>query len=159
MNKNIYDVLTSLFEKQVEQLRNAKPKELKSLSKTKGLYLFSEQRGTQREPEHLYVGITGNLKQRHSQHRSNRIEQASFAVRLAREVCEAQTDYTSALSARSIFGPGGGYREVFVDAVERIKNMQLRVLELPNMNDDDLQILEMYAAKALKTPYNEFNLH
>ncbi len=160
MNTQIFDALRPYLNHYVEDLRRAKPSSVKELRHAKGLYLLSEV-GVRGKNKNLYVGITGSLNRRITQHQSTSVQQATLAVKLARIACKTPAIYTSRSSAVALFGKGGKrkHRSAFFAARARIKKMQVRVNPLPRMKEDDLHILEMYAAKALKTPYNEFNLH
>jgi hypothetical protein len=119
----------------------------------RGIYLFSEGE------RHLYVGRTNRLRQRLAGHcrPSSTHFSATFAFRVAREetgllkATYMPTGSRPALVADSKFGPA------FVRAEARLADMNLRYVE----ETDPVRqaLLEIYAAVALKTPYNDFDTH
>jgi hypothetical protein len=118
-----------------------------------GVYLFSEG------DKHLYVGRSNNMRGRYGRHRlpGATYKQAAFAFILARE----QTG-----NLKAAYRPEGGrawlmeqpdFREAFIAAKERIRNMDYRYVEEPDQNSQAL--LEIYAAIVLGTKYNDFGTH
>jgi len=129
------------------------PISLPQIMPLKGIYLFSEN------GNHLYVGRTNNIKKRIQNHcrLGASHNQATFAFRVARsDTNQHKASYKTEglrkqLEDDPIFGPA------FIKAKERIRNMELRFVEI---NDPVLQALfEIYASMILKTPFNDFENH
>jgi len=155
--------MDSQFREYVESLHPAfeallamRPVKVSTLPKNlplKCIYLFSE--GT----SHLYVGRTGNFRNRMRQHSiaGSQHNQAVLAFKLAREKTgNLKAKYNvkgsrAALQVDPLFGP------VFVEAKARVRKMDLRFVE----EQDPLRqtLLEVYVAVVLKTPYNDFDTH
>ena len=118
------------------------------LPKSAGVYVFYEANTPQR------VGTTKNLCQRVKQHHGPSLRSAAFAKRLAR----------CATGIRGGTRPGEGWKTQacenpqlgaeFEKARERIRNMQVRWVEVPDA--DCRYLLEFYAAKELGTPHNDY---
>jgi len=132
---------------------SVKPTQLTMNLPLQGIYLFSENNN------HLYIGRTNNIKRRIQNHcrPSSNHNQATFAFRIARsETNQHKASYKTEGSRKQleddpIFGPA------FIKAKERIRNMELRFVEI---NDPILQALfEIYASMILKTPFNDFENH
>jgi hypothetical protein len=119
----------------------------------RAIYLFSEN------GEHLYVGRTNNLRNRLRGHCSPSSQHFSavFAFRIARQ----DTGFIKAsykpegsradLCKHSVFGPA------FVEAKRRVANMDIRYVE--EADPIKQALLEIYAATALETRYNDFENH
>jgi hypothetical protein len=120
----------------------------------KGVYLFSE-RGS-----HLYVGRSNRLLSRYKNHwmlrKSHR--EAAFAFRLAREVTgRSRATYREGDGSRSDLVQDANFSLAFTTAKARIREMDYRWVEAV---DPVIQcLLEIYAAVALETPYNDFDNH
>lgn len=119
----------------------------------RGIYLFSE------DQQHLYVGRTNRLRHRLAGHcrPSSTHFTATFAFRIARkETGFLKATYSTKgsraeLVKDSLFGPA------FQQAKTRVANMDLRFVE----ETDPVRqaLLEIYAAIALQTPFNDFDNH
>lgn len=130
-----------------------KPTALPIILPKKGIYLFSEKN------KHLYVGRSNNIRKRiqyHSRQGANH-NQATFAFRIARSETKFEKAAYKIKGSRKqleedpVFGPA------FIKAKERVKNMELRFVEV---NDPVQQaLLEIYVAITLRTPYNDFENH
>jgi hypothetical protein len=121
----------------------------------RGVYVFSEPK-----LGHLYVGRSNDIPGRYGRHckpgATHRM--AAFAFRLARE----ETGKT-----KPSYRPGADSRKglitdpVFLDAFHRAK-ARIRAMEFRYVEEDDPVtqcLLEVYAATALQTPYNDFDNH
>lgn len=119
----------------------------------RGIYVFYE--GGQA----LYVGRSNSIRQRLRQHQieSSGTNAASFAVLLVREKLKApRTYHIPRTSPEHAFNhPDFGVE--FSLAKQRIRAMTIRVIE---ETDPTLQaLLEIYIAKRLGAPYNDFDNH
>jgi len=121
------------------------------LSEGKGLYALSEG------GKYRYVGITRNLRRLWLGHRYGGSGAATLAIRFARERTKRLPAYTSAEGLKALLKTDK-FIAAFKDAKIPIRQMDLRFLEWDG-NDADLAVLEIYAARALKTPYNDFSPH
>ncbi len=119
----------------------------------RGVYLLSE------EGRDLYVGRSNTIRTRLRNHCREKAghNQATFAMRLAREATgRLKATYRKEggrdeLVADPVFGPK------FAEAKARVRRMHVRYVE----EGDPMRqaLLEMYAALALRTPYNDFDNH
>jgi hypothetical protein len=122
---------------------------------SQGIYLFSEN------GRHLYVGRTQrqSIRVRMRQHcvPSARQNEAVFAFKLAREMTgRLQPSYT-VKGSRKMLEVDPEFRTAFLQAKQRVRNMELRFVE----ETDPLRqtLLEIYVGVVLKTPYNDFDTH
>ena len=113
-----------------------------------GIYLFSENGA------HLYVGRSANIRNRLKNHCRTHENTAAFALLLARQKSGCLTpSYRKAGSRRELMTQER-FREAFFSAIERIKQMDVRVIE----ESDPIRqtLLELYVSIALGTPRNSF---
>lgn len=113
-----------------------------------GVYLFSEG------DNHLYVGRTDRLRDRHREHWSGKANDAPFAFKLARHATDNLLKggpTRRALEADPVFAAA------FADARERVTKMQFRWVEEADPNRQCL--LEIYATVVLEARYNDFINH
>ena len=104
------------------------------IPQTPGVYVFYESE------EPLYVGRTGrHLRKRVTEHYRGGLNQAAFAVKLAKEEADPQDPE---------------FDTEFARAKERIAKMDVRCLRVTD--PDGRCLLEFYAAKELQTPHNDF---
>ncbi len=117
---------------------------------TRGVYLFSEG------DHHLYVGRTNRLRTRHHEHWRPRGKHndAPFAFRLARE---ASGHLAKGGMTRKDLQSHPAFQLAFDQAKTRIAAMDFRWVEETDPNTQCL--LEVYAAIALDTPFNDFDNH
>ncbi len=138
-----------------ERLLGMSPVKIGSLKKppAKGIYLFSEN------GKHLYVGRTRRFRDRVREQStpSATHNQAVFAFKLAREATGRMDATYSKKGSRAELQNDPQFAEAFSRAKERVRNMDLRFVE----ETDPLRqaLLEIYAAVALGTPYNDFETH
>ena len=85
-----------------------------------GVYLFSEGN------EHLYVGRTDRLRDRHREHWSGKANDAPFAFKLARH---ATNNLLKGAPTRKMLEADPGFAAAFITAKERVSNMQFRWVE------------------------------
>ena len=119
----------------------------------RGIYLFSEG------PAHLYVGRTNGMRKRLQNHcrLGGTHFTATFAFRIARKEsgflkATYRTEGSrSTLASDPVFGPA------FAKAKERVNAMDIRYVE--ESEPVRQALLELYAAIALETPYNDFDNH
>ena len=121
-----------------------------------GVYVFYEP-DMAGYPQPLYVGRSGTLRKRIMQHgrRGAGHNTASFAFLLAADsMGEAyKTDVRTRKQLQQAT-EAGGFGELYLAAKERVGNMHVRFLEVPN--DIHQVLFEVYIALALKTPFNDF---
>jgi len=118
-----------------------------------GIYLLSEG------GNYLYVGRSNRIKQRLQEHcrPSSNHNTAPFAFRLAREATgKLKASYTENES-RTHLETQPEFKNEFIKAKERIRNMSIRFVGEP----DPLRqaLLEMYVSICLATPHNDFDNH
>jgi hypothetical protein len=118
-----------------------------------GIYLFSEAN------QHVYVGRSNRLRSRlqeHSRPSSDRFN-ATFAFRIACAQTGQQVATYKKNASRANLMHTPVFRDAFIAAKQRVRKMLIRFVE---ENDPVRQaLLEIYAAVALKTPYNDFDTH
>jgi hypothetical protein len=120
----------------------------------RGIYLFSERES------HLYVGRSNNIRGRYALHcrPGATHHQAAFAFRLARkETGKIKTSYLQGPDSRKGLIADPVFLEAFINAKARIRAMSFRYVEENNPLAQCL--LEVYAAVALNTLYNDFDNH
>jgi len=120
----------------------------------RGVYLFSEGE------KHLYVGRTNHVRRRHGLHcrASAQHNQAVFAFKLARHATgNLKASYSTGAGSRKALAADPDFKRAFDEAKIRVKAMDFRWVE----EADPLRqcLLEVYAAVALETPYNDFDNH
>ena len=141
-----------------ERLLAMKPVSIATLPKdtpASGIYLFSEA------GRHLYVGRTKrqSLRKRMNQHSSASAQhnQAVFAFKLARQATGKIIASYSGNGTRKALLKDAAFALAFAGAKQRIRTMELRyVAETDSLRQT---LLEIYVAKVLNTPYNDFDTH
>jgi predicted GIY-YIG superfamily endonuclease len=117
---------------------------------SKCIYLFSEA------GKPLYVGRTNHLRQRMRQHSipAAQHNQAVFAFKIARKKTGHPVAAYSAEGGRLALTREPEFAKAFAEAKARIREMEVRFVE----EEDPFRqaLLEIYAAVAMKTPYNDF---
>jgi hypothetical protein len=143
---NAIDQMPMLYERLLAcDLKPANPRS--GFPKKPGVYALYEDKTP------IYVGRARNIWQRIGNHTGGRPEQSSFAFKIAREKTGRLATYKpegsrKALTLDEIF------KAAFAECVSRIRTLKGRYVVI---EDDILQhLFEVYAALALKTPYNEF---
>jgi predicted GIY-YIG superfamily endonuclease len=119
----------------------------------RGIYLFSE-RG-----KHLYVGRSNLLRRRLQNHcrPSGTHFTATFAFRIARrQTGRKRATYTTAGSRQALMNDKV-FGRAFKAAKRRVAVMNIRYVEETDPTRQAL--LEIYAATALATPFNDFDTH
>ena len=116
---------------------------------SRAIYLFSEA------GVHLYVGRTNRLRERLRGHCTPGATHytATFAFRIARE----DTGMTRAEGSRANIVNDPTFGPAFAEARRRVANMDIRFVE--EIDPVKQALLEIYAATALDTPYNDFENH
>jgi len=144
--------LETVHEKFLE-LVNSRPIDRYSLNsdeKIPAVYLFSEG------DLHLYVGRTNNLKQRLGNHCNpgSQHNQAVFAFKLARIATNNLEAIYVGDGTRKALSVEAGFAKAFSAAKLQVGKMHLRYVRV----DDQLEqtLLEIYTAKVLQTPHNDF---
>lgn len=140
----------------LERLLTAEPVRVAEVPSTMpkcGVYLLSEG------PSHLYVGRSNRLRSRMRDHGnpSSPHTKSAFAFRLAREATGRTAVAYKPAGSRKHLMQDPVFSAAFVKAKERIAVMDVRWVEVTDPVRQSL--LEMYAALALKTPYNAFDNH
>lgn len=120
---------------------------------TCGVYLFSEG------GRHLYVGRSNGIRKRIGRHcrPSAAHWMATFAFRLARKKTRRLTATYRQKGSRADLLNDPAFAKAFREAKVRIQRMDIRFVEETDQTRQTL--LELYAATALATPYNDFNTH
>src|SRR5207245_11555404 len=121
---------------------------------TAGVYLFSEG------GKPLYVGRSGKgLRQRVQRHSrsSAKHNSASFAFRLACGKVGVKTPMQRAGASRADLERDPRFARAFAEGKLRIQRMDLPYAE--ERHPVRQALLEIYAAPALRTPYNDFDTH
>ncbi len=150
MTDECFEALKPVFQKYVDNLKSMTDA---GLPERKGLYVLSENGQT------LYVGISGNLRRRWQMHRFGDASASSFAVKLVRELKEEWKASYKEASGLKALQRNADFRGAFKAQQARIRKMDLRYCEWNDGDDDDLAVLEMYAARARGTKYNDFSTH
>lgn len=146
--------LVDTLEPRFQQLMAMAPVTYANLPQTLprcAIYLFSEG------DEHLYVGRTGNLRNRLHGHcgSPSTLYASAFAVRLAREESGAIRKDLPPSSRRASLTGDALFDTALTAARIRIGRMDLRYLE---ERDPVLQaLLEIYVATTLRSRYNELD--
>lgn len=123
-------------------------KEPSPIPKGGGIYVFYKN------GQPLRVGRTGNLRDRVKAHYKGDHAEAAFAVALAREETKIRATYKKETSAAYLVKNHLEFSDAFDRAKERISKMHVQCVSEP---DPDCRfLLEFYAAKELRTPYNSF---
>lgn len=112
------------------------------------VYLFSEG------DEHLYVGRTDRLRDRHREHWSGRDNDAPFAFKLARH--KTNNVEKGGLTRRQL-SIEPTFSIAFSEARDRVADMQFRWVKEADANRQCL--LEIYATVVLGARYNDFINH
>lgn len=113
-----------------------------------GVYLFSEG------DDHLYVGRTDRLRDRHREHWSGKANDAPFAFKLARH---ATGNLVKGGPTRKALEVDPVFASAFAEARDRVAAMQFRWVEEADPNRQCL--LEIYATVVLDARYNDFINH
>jgi hypothetical protein len=163
MSRERWIEMVSEFESMLDELTGSKPhrhRQKPPLPENPGIYLFSEG------DEHLYVGITRNLRSRYGQHQrpSSPENSAPFAFAIARD--DAQNDQfpvsgqtRTKLSENQEFAT-----KYFGPAKDRVRAMDFRYLRISAEDvdsDPKIAAFEIFAAVVLGTEgyFNSFRTH
>ena len=156
--------MTSLLPEYVNMLEKLPPL-LDELSNCPARPL-SSNRTFPREPgvyvifEHdspLYTGRSKNIRQRIGNHISGRAEQSAFAFRLARRATDNLTATYRPEGSRKHLMSTPEFRMAFDQEIVRVRSMRATFVVIQDLLVQHL--FEVYAATALKTPYNDFGTH
>jgi predicted GIY-YIG superfamily endonuclease len=144
MTKKCADALKPLFQRCVKELKTQRPvpTDNRELSKQKGLYVLSEN------SKYLYVGIAKNLRNRL---RSHSLGKSSLKKKMALEAMKKKGVRLRSPKPRR---DCKDYQRESKEALKRIKSMLVRSIPWKG-DDEDLVLLEMYTAHALRTHYNK----
>jgi hypothetical protein len=115
-----------------------------------GVYVFYEN------DRPMYVGRSNSMRSRILRHgrQSSGHNQATFAFILAKEQMKVDKKTST---TREELERAPGFDQAFFEARQRVREMRIRVIPI---DDQIVQALfEIYAALALKTPYNDFGTH
>ncbi|WP_169738466.1 GIY-YIG nuclease family protein [Afifella pfennigii] len=105
----------------------------------------------------LYTGRSKNIRQRIGNHIAGRAEQSAFAFRLAREATGHLKASYKPLGSRKHLMANEEFRAAFERTTARLRAMSGRYVVIDDLLSQHL--FEVYAATALKTPYNDFATH
>lgn len=125
----------------------------KTIPKSPGVYVFYDT-GVAK-----YVGRTGNLRKRLSQHQTNgsKDNQAAFASCIAKRKCGLSRTYHLPRTDPRHFSQNPEFLLEFAAAKLAIRGMQFRVVEESHPTRQAL--LEIYTATVLKAESNDFDNH
>ena len=130
--------------------------------KKPGIYVFS----CSESGKYRYVGRTGNLRQRLTQHRSSSPKQATLAAKMARIETERPVTHEKGSGVEHLIENCRDFKMAFEEARLRIRAMQVRWVLVAESEDDGVQQarLELHAAVELRTlikdgGYNSFRNH
>ena len=117
------------------------------LPKTAGVYVFYEKK------KPLYVGRTGNLRNRMAQHRNigSKHNDAPFAYHLAKR--EAKLNGICVDNTRNNLCADDDFNLHFQNAKARVGKMLVRFIEIKDAREQSL--FEYYASIELHTPWND----
>lgn len=103
----------------------------------------------------LYVGRGRDVRQRLANHRSTSVTSASLAVKMARIEAQKPAHYKRETSPDYLLAHCQAFADAFARALARIRDMQVRYVELGGEDNGVHQaVLEMYAACKLGTLIN-----
>ena len=125
--------------------------ELKDIPR-QGVYVFYESRKA------LYAGRSNRMKERIQEHsrQSSDNYSATFALRLAKEEYGRNHVILKSVTNKDLLNISQ-FKSLFSKAKERVAGMEIRVLKSQDQVEQTL--LEIYAALALNTRYNDFGTH
>lgn len=117
----------------------------------RGVYVLYE------DGKPIYVGRSNRLRNRLLEHsrQSSTHNSAPFAFNLAKEKADRRGIDTS--QARNQLERNPAFKDLFTQAKKRVSLMRIRTVQIENPVMQTL--FEVYAALALKTPYNDFDTH
>jgi predicted GIY-YIG superfamily endonuclease len=117
----------------------------------RGVYVLYE------DVKPIYVGRSNRLRERLLEHsrRSSTHYKAPFAFNLAKE--RAARRGIDISQARNKLERDPVFKDIFAQAKNRVSQMRIRTIQIENPVMQTL--FEVYAALALKTPYNDFDTH
>jgi hypothetical protein len=147
----IFERFVTSLENKFQELITSEPKQVNETPQESGIYLFSEGN------EHLYVGRTKNLKRRRKEHVSQKVLDAPFAFRLAREnTGNRRATYSKGGSRKDLLS-NRLFQESLISAKDRIAQMNYRCV----VESDPIKqtLLEIYVAVVLGTAHNDFETH
>ena len=104
-----------------------------------------------------HVGRTRKLKNRLNGHRASSHYSASYAFKRARKALGLSATYKKSGSREDLMREGSEFRLVFDRELEKVKQMQVKFLLVPNAIDQ--YFLELYAALEYNTCISEFDTH
>lgn len=116
-----------------------------------GIYVFYENERP------IYVGRSNSMRQRLRNHCAKNAGHmsATFAFLLAREAAAAQG--LELPKTRSACEQDARFQLLYSENKRRVGRMRIKVVEIPDQVEQTL--FEVYAALALKTPYNDWHTH
>lgn len=144
--------------------RNRLRREIRQLVPSfKGIYVFYEKEEGKENP--LYVGRTDQMADRLLNHgrkpNADVQSSATFALILAknefRRTFSVQYDLFGKELAKELSGQRIKKMELWMDAVNRVKRMLVRVVEVEHPHEQ--AVFEVYVHEKLKTPFNSFANH
>ncbi len=117
-----------------------------------GVYVFYESRKA------LYAGRSNRMKERIQEHsrQSSDNYSATFALRLAKEEYGRNHVIPKSVTNKDLLSTSE-FKLLFSQAKERVAGMKIRALKSEDQVEQTL--LEIYAALALNTRYNDFSTH
>ena len=150
--KSYVELLEPLFQ-QLMRTPAARVASLPADMPRAGVYLFSEG------SRHLYVGRTNRMRARLQEHcrAGSTHNSAPFAFTLAREATGRSAATYAAEGSRQSLERDPEFRTAFERAKARVRRMDIRFVQEGDPTRQAL--LELYAAIALGTRYNDFDTH
>jgi GIY-YIG catalytic domain len=147
MNKRFRRLVDSLHPL-LEQLIACEPHKKGASLPEWGVYLFMENR------KPIYVGRSNNIRRRYGDH-TRPSSPTSLGILMARRALEMKPDYRAGARKRLWSNPQ--FQKAFKKAQKRITAMEFRAVQEKNPTKQAL--LEVYCAVALRTPFNDFDVH
>ena len=149
-----FDRLVAEMPRLLKELKSQPPMTRANLARIpkQGIYVFYENN------EAIYVGRSNRMKERIQEHsrQSSDNYSATFALRLAKEEYGRNHVIPKSVTNKDLLNISE-FKSLFSKAKERVAGMKIRVLKSEDQVEQTL--LEIYAALALNTRYNDFGTH
>lgn len=152
-----FRLLTEGLHEKYEQLMRSQPlrtDQLPPKGKGAGVYTFTEK------GQVIYVGRTGNVKQRFGQHTGDGAlhNQAALAFKFAKQALNIpKPTYKNDENSRRNLMLNAAFMEVFLAQKRRLRNLEFRFIEETNPTRQAL--LEIYVSEVCESPNNDFDNH
>lgn len=152
-----FQLLTERLHEKYEQLMQSEPlraDQLPPKGKGAGVYTFTENGKV------IYVGRTGNVKQRFVQHTGDGAphNQAALAFKFAKAILNIpKPTYKNDENSRRNLMLNTAFMEVFLAEKRRLRDLEFRFVEETDPTRQAL--LEIYVSEVCESPNNDFDNH